>query len=268
MHAYAATVSAAEQPTSGTLRPTNRESAEAWSFHFRPAEVGEIGFDLSTMVPTAGCSPQGTWATSVRHGQATLFQHPRTKVGQRLKPLKSDLTVDAAQLQGLLRRGATLPAIAAACERQQDLDLHGGSQFAKALSSGLGIATGAVTWWGCTALTWDQHFSQFVSPVEADEELGSLNFRQALTQVGRRSIINLDAFNDTQRRDIMLALKDSDAKEWVVFSMKGRVTSPTRTVLSSIGTQLDTILPGQLGAAQEDGWSTGDTRVGKFTNDG
>ena len=83
-----------------------------------------------------------------------MFQeHPRPR-GQRLKPDKRDTTIDAAQLPGLLKRGATLPEIAEAYARQQAPGAHGSTarsdEVSKVLSSGLGLATGARTWWGCT----------------------------------------------------------------------------------------------------------------------
>lgn len=262
LHAFAASAQRGEQATTGTMRPTDRQSAADWSFHYRPAEVGEITFDVSTMTPTSACPPQGTWTATVRHGQATIAQHPRPRHGKKLKPSKTDITIDAAQLQGLLARGATLPAIAAACERQTDSSMP----FSKALSAGLGLATGATTWWGATALTWDQHFQNFVSPAVEEEELGSLNFQQALGSIGENTIICIDDFREEQRKAIMLALQDTSATSWLMFSIKGRTATPTRKILSAISTHLDTLLPGQMGASTEESWRTGDTRVVKFPN--
>ena len=91
--------------------------------------------------------------------------------------------------------------VAEACARQKE----GG--ISKALSSGLGLATGATTWWGCTGVTCDQQFPQYVSSNAEDEELGSKNFEQALTEVSKDTIIMLDEFNDEQRKKILLTLQ-------------------------------------------------------------
>ena len=74
-----------------------------------------------------------------------------------------------------------------------------------------------------------------------------------------------DAFDEAQRTAILLALQALSCKRWVLFSEKGRCRTPTRALLSAIATNPDNIVAGQLGGAAEDGWKTGDTRVGKFT---
>ena len=79
MHAYGTLAAAAVYPTLGRMRERKAESAEAWSYHHRPSEVGDIIFDTTTMTPSPSCSPQGTWTATARHGQATLHQHLRAR---------------------------------------------------------------------------------------------------------------------------------------------------------------------------------------------
>ena len=203
MHAYGEPGWAAEMPTHGVFRPTNQQSQQEWSYHYRPHNVGDITFDTTSVVPTPVCS-HGTWTAMSRHGQAVIHQHPSPRHGHRVKPTKHDLTLDAAHLKGLLQDGAQLPEIAAACERQTSEGL-----CAKALSSGMGIANGATTWWGCTSLTWDRQFPQYVSPCAEDEQLGSSNFTKALAKIGENSIIMLDSFSEEQRKLMLYALRDT-----------------------------------------------------------
>lgn len=169
-----------------------QQSAEEWSFHHQPETVGNITFDTSSMTPLLLCVPQGMWSATSLHGQATLQQHLLPWKGKRLKPTAQDMMVDSAQLAVLLRRGASLAKVAEACDRQPQATT--GSGLAKLLSLGLGVATGATTWWGCTTLTWVPHFPWYVSPNPEDAALGALTTLQAMLFVDTDTIICLDAF--------------------------------------------------------------------------
>ena len=197
LHAYGQTSHVATFPTCGRRRPVQPQSEELRSFHNRPPQVGNINFDVSTMTPTPLCVPQGTWSATARHGQAVIRQHPQPWRGSRLKPSAQDVTLDSAQLAVLLARGASLAEVVEACERQP---MARGS-WAKVLTTGIGAAAQATTWWGCTALTWDTHFPRFVSANAEDGSLGALTPVQAMSTVDTDTVIDLNAFSeDIQKR--------------------------------------------------------------------
>ena len=50
-----------------------------------------------------------------------------------------------------------------------------------------------------------------------------------------------------------------------MFSEKARVLSPSRTILSKVGAEAETLIIGQLGAAQPEAWRTGDKLLAKIT---
>ena len=60
MRAYGSTRPPLPFPTVGRKREVKQESAQEWSYHHRPQEVGAITFDTSSMVPSPLCTPQGT----------------------------------------------------------------------------------------------------------------------------------------------------------------------------------------------------------------
>ena len=151
------------------------------------------------MVPTPACCPQGVWTAKVRHGQAVLHQHPRPWHRQTLKPSAQDVAVDGAQLAVLLQQGASLADVADACARQPGA-CQKEDGWAKVLTSGVSIATGATTLWGCTPLTWDPQYPQYVSPDEQDAGLGARTITQELGRVGTDAVILLDAFSLEQQK--------------------------------------------------------------------
>ena len=267
LHAYGKTWTPTGWPTVGRMRERKPESAADWSFHNRPTKVGSITFDTTTMVPTDVCAPQGTWTATVRHGQATIHQHPRPWHRKTLKPQDDDVTMDGAQLAVLLKRGATLPEVVEACERQEKA-CAGQEAWAKVLSSKLGTATRAHTWWGCTPLTWDPHFPRFVSPDDEDAKMGARRVEDELGRVDTDTIIMLDAFPSEHRQQILEQLGRQKCSRWVVISTEARTKSKTRRALEKVGQEVESIVKGQLGTQMRDAgkaaWRTGDARVGKF----
>ena len=265
MHAFAQSAPSRQFGTVGYVRDSDQQSAQPWSRHQRPSTVGNIQVDLSTMLPTPACPAQGSWTATSRHGQSIIRQHPLpySKHPHRVRPSERDLTLDTAQLRALLDRGATLADVHAASERALTTDAE---EWAKILTSSLSVATGATTLWGCTGLTWDPQFPHYVSPHAEDKALGATDFETALLHVGRNSVILLDAFNAEQRRRILMQLSITRHTEWVVFSEKARIQSPSRSLLSKVGQEVETMVVGQLGAAQQAAWSTGDTRLAKISS--
>lgn len=263
MRAYGSVRPPLPFPTVGRKRVVQQESPMEWSYHHRPETVGDIVFDTSMMVPSPMCVPQGTWTATARHGQAMLQQHPLNWRGSRLKPTANDITIDSAQLTVLLQQGVSLADVADACTRQSELARGG---WAKVLTTALCIATAATTWWGATSLTWDPHFPHYVSPSPEDVSMGAYTATQALPRVGEDTIIDLDASPELTQQRIIRQLRHSNSTLWVLFTARTRKAGGCRQMLSKIGTQVDTLLAGQMGGARseegQEGWRTGDTRVG------
>ena len=74
------------------------------------------------------------------------------------------------------------------------------------LSSGLAIATGATTWWGCSALTWDMQYRHFVSPKAEDVTLGAKPLGEAIHSVDQDTVICLDEFTEQQQKAMVAQL--------------------------------------------------------------
>ena len=105
------------------------------------------------------------------------------------------------------------------------------------LTSGIGAATRAVTWWGCTALTWDPYFPRFVSADPEEAALGAFTTEQALPTVDTDTVINLDAFTVDMQQRIVRQLGRGKCSRWVLFSNRaGKANSGARRLLAKVGT--------------------------------
>lgn len=200
------------------IREESREESQTlWHARQRPEEA-EVTLDIATMTPAPACEAQGSWTATTRHGQSIIRQHPLpfSSRPNRLTPSKGDTTIDTAQLQALIDRGATLADIHAACERQKEQDAIAPS-WLRAITSRLSLVIHHHTLWGCTGLTWDPQYPRFVSPHPDDVRLGGTPLEEALATVGDGSVILLDAFSAAQQATILAALGSTPDRNFTVI---------------------------------------------------
>eukprot|EP00961_Rhodomonas_salina_P121224 1631735-Rhodomonas_salina.1 len=117
------------------------------------------------------------------------------------------------------------------------------AQWACQFTSCISLAAESYTLWGCSAMTWDPQFPQYVSPAAEDTALGSLDFDTALCSIGSNTLILLDEFKKEAQTRILSALENSSS-----------------TSLGVIGTEVDQILHKQYHFRRKHCWSTGDSR--------
>lgn len=156
----------------------HQQSMEAWHQWQRSAQAA-VTFDITSMLPTAPCLRQGSWDATSLHGQSVIRQYPRPFQSrmERLTPDDDDLVLDTAQLKAIMAQCSSLLQVAAGVARQPAADERE-QGWAKLFTSRVGQVNDLKNLWGCTALTADQHYQNFVSPDAEDEHLGSLPFEQ------------------------------------------------------------------------------------------
>eukprot|EP00961_Rhodomonas_salina_P298476 3938111-Rhodomonas_salina.2 len=239
----------------------DRQSETPWSALNCYAAV-TVSFDLSSMELRPATVPDsGAWTVAVRHGQAVLRQHPLPfrKNLNALKPVDADLTVDAAHFASLRANGCSEAAVADAVLRQRDLDDQDTAPltWSRPFTTYLALATEATTLWGCTGLTWDTQYSDFVSVSDLDVELGGTPFATGLQTGLHQSVILLDSFASAQQDQILDALTAQPGLRWVVVARQGSDFRLRTRKLQAVGMHVDEILPGQTLMAPSDGWSNG-----------
>ena len=90
----------------------------------------------------------------------------------------------------------------------------------------------------------------------------------ALQTVDRDSVIFLDAFPEKLQKAIVAQLGRRRCSRWVVLSNRATRKCGARQLLSRVGTEVDSLILGQLGGAQDgvgaEAWRTGDSRSAKL----
>ena len=239
----------------------DRQSEARWSAFNRSAAV-EISFDLTTMdLRPATLPDRGTWTVAARHGQAVLRQHPLPfrKHANAVKPNDTDLVLDAAHFATLHTNGCSEAEVATAILRQRSLLEQDPAPltWSRPFTTYLALATEATTLWGCTGLTWDTQYHDFVSPDDLDVALGGTSFADGLTSRLHRSVIILDSFTTDQQDRLLDALGAAPPQRWTIIARQGADYLARTQRLRTLGERVDEVLPGQTLAAPSDGWATG-----------
>jgi ribonuclease HI len=262
LHAFGQTAwEQPQEPDQERFIAQNHQSTAAWHPWQRPKQAA-MAFDITSMLPRAPCLPQGSWEAISRHGQSVLRVHPRPfqKRMERITVVDEDLAVDSAQLRAVLGQSSSLLHVAEGVERQVAADEREGG-WAKSFTSRLGHINGLKYLWGCTALTADPQYQDFVSPYEEDVQLGGVPFEQALDRLGEGSLILLSAFNTEQQKQILDHLATLPTGKWMLISRISN-TPQGRAFEASIArssTRVTEIYQGQRVHAKAKAWRNGDT---------
>ena len=180
-----------------------------------PPLPSKVVIDVSNHTPCALPSPDG-WEILRRNGRVWIVERDR-RVAQ----------LDAAQYGMLLVRctdtnGQSTPpaeflsSLGASCRAQRMADLEYYVHWSRHLLASIRQATGAEALIGVSAVTYNPHFTSFLSPFVCDQSLGSLSAWPDVPV-----LLILDSFHPSRRAHLLRQASLHEPGTWILRRQTG-----------------------------------------------